>query len=138
MIKFTKDEKIAILFLLAVLFIGSSVFYCKKTDVLHKMALSAFNPTSGREPLAACLPNASRRQGREGATPNITAFGKVDINRATRDELVRIKNIGPVLAGRIISYREKEGPFSRIEDIKRVKGIGEKKYEKIKDDIALE
>jgi competence ComEA-like helix-hairpin-helix protein len=48
----------------------------------------------------------------------------VDINTATLKELVRLPNIGPVTAVRIYTYRETNGPFQSIEEIKGVEGIG--------------
>ncbi len=62
---------------------------------------------------------------------------KIDINKATADELTEIKGIGTELASRIVSYRETNGPFKSINDLTKVKGIGEKKLEKIKDQIVV-
>ncbi|MCD6539141.1 MAG: helix-hairpin-helix domain-containing protein [Candidatus Omnitrophica bacterium] len=50
---------------------------------------------------------------------------------------MKLPYIGEVLAKRIISYREKNGPFQSIEDLKKVKGIGEKKLKAIKNSISL-
>lgn len=58
---------------------------------------------------------------------------KVDINRAHLRDLLRIKGIGPVLAANIISYRNAYGPFSAVERLQDVKGIGKAKYDQIKD-----
>jgi competence protein ComEA len=48
-----------------------------------------------------------------------------------------LPGIGPVLAERIFEYRRQNGPFSSIEDIRRVSGIGEKRYEAIQDKITV-
>ena len=61
---------------------------------------------------------------------------KININKATVEELVQIKGIGQKYAERIISFRDKNGPFNKIEDIMNVKGIGPKKFELIKDLIT--
>jgi len=58
--------------------------------------------------------------------------GKINLNTATAEELESLPNIGPVMAKRIIEYRNIHGSFYNIEEIKEVKGIGEKTYEKIK------
>jgi len=64
--------------------------------------------------------------------------GRININTASRGELTDLPGIGSVLAGRIVDYRTGNGPFSRIEDIRKVTGIGEKRYEAIKDRIKVE
>lgn len=64
--------------------------------------------------------------------------GKININTATKEELKRLYKIGDKLAERIIEYREKNGPFKNIEDIKKVSGIGDKIFEAIKDSIVAQ
>ena len=61
----------------------------------------------------------------------------VNINKATQTELETLPGIGPSLADRIISYREQNGKFKKIEDIKNVAGIGDSKFENIKDFIKV-
>ncbi|MCI8309589.1 MAG: hypothetical protein HFJ45_05270, partial [Clostridia bacterium] len=62
---------------------------------------------------------------------------KVNINVATSEQLVTLPGIGDSLAEEIINYRLKNGNFSNIEDIKNVSGIGDNKFEKIKDFICV-
>ena len=62
---------------------------------------------------------------------------KVDLNKATVKELVKLKGIGKKYAERIIEYREKNGDFEKIEDLMKVKGIGQKKFDAIKDFISV-
>ncbi|MCW5850829.1 MAG: helix-hairpin-helix domain-containing protein [Anaerolineae bacterium] len=62
--------------------------------------------------------------------------GPINLNTATKAELDTLPGIGPALADRIIEYRQKNGPFQRPEDIKKVSGIGDKVYENIKDRIT--
>ena len=61
----------------------------------------------------------------------------VNINTANETELEELPGIGASIAGRIIEYRNKNGKFKSIEDIKNVTGIGDSKYEKIKDNIKV-
>ncbi len=68
----------------------------------------------------------------------VVAGDKVNINTASKEGLTNLNGIGPVTAERIIEYREKNGPFKKKEEIKTIKGIGEKTYQKIKDFIVLE
>ena len=61
----------------------------------------------------------------------------ININTATQTELETLNGIGPSLATKIIEYREENGDFESIEDIKNVSGIGDTKYENIKDFIEV-
>jgi len=63
--------------------------------------------------------------------------GKININLATQSELTDLPGIGGVLASRIVDYRRMHGNFTRIEDIRNVSGIGEKRYEAIEDKITV-
>jgi competence protein ComEA len=73
-----------------------------------------------------------------------TAFGaaseekvsRVNVNTASADELATLPGIGPSYAKRIVDYREKNGPFKRVEDLLNVQGIGEKTLEKIRDKVV--
>lgn len=62
---------------------------------------------------------------------------KININTATEEELDTLPGIGPSTATKILDYRKEKGKFKTIEEIKEVSGIGESKYEKIKDRITV-
>ena len=67
-----------------------------------------------------------------------TQVEKVNINTADENTLSEnLTGIGPAIAERIISYRNHYGGFQTIDELKNVKGIGEKIFEKIKDDITV-
>lgn len=68
---------------------------------------------------------------------NNEAEGKVNINTATQTELETLNGIGPSTASKIIEYRKQNGNFQSIEEIQNVSGIGDSKYESIKDDICV-
>ena len=61
----------------------------------------------------------------------------ININTADEEELKKIRGVGPVLAKRILEYRTNNGAFQAIEDIKKVKGIGAKTFEKMRDSITV-
>lgn len=59
--------------------------------------------------------------------------GVISLNRATATDLEALPGVGPVLAGRIVSFREQNGRFERVEDLLEVPGIGEAKLAAIRD-----
>ena len=62
---------------------------------------------------------------------------KVNINTANQSELETLPGIGPSLASRIIEYREQNGKFNSIEELKNVKGIGDAKFEDLKNSATI-
>ena len=71
------------------------------------------------------------------ALSSLTATAAVNLNTATKDELVALPGIGPAKAQAILDYRSKNGAFKSIEELKDVKGIGAKRYEKIKSELTV-
>lgn len=63
--------------------------------------------------------------------------GKININTASATQLDSLSGIGPTYAQRIIEYRNTNGGFKSIDELKKVKGIGEKTFEKFKDNITI-
>lgn len=62
---------------------------------------------------------------------------KININTASSTDLQQLPRIGPKVAQRIIDFREKHGQFKRVEDLMKVKGIGEKTFMNLKDLITV-
>lgn len=73
----------------------------------------------------------SNSQGKENVN------GKININSADEKTLESIPGVGPSTAKKIVDYRNKEGKFNSIEDIKNVSGIGNKKFDSMKDFISV-
>ncbi|HKB07493.1 MAG TPA: helix-hairpin-helix domain-containing protein [Candidatus Polarisedimenticolia bacterium] len=62
---------------------------------------------------------------------------KVNINTAGVDELVALPGIGKAYAERIVEYRQKNGPFKKVEDLLNVRGIGEKTFDRIRERLTI-
>ncbi len=62
---------------------------------------------------------------------------KININNASKEKLEELSGVGQSIAQKIIEYRQKNGRFKTIEDIKKVSGIGESKFNNIKDNIKV-
>lgn len=79
-----------------------------------------------------------RRQGVQGA-PVPQSYVRVDINRATEEQLEEhLYGIGPALARRIVEYRNRHGGFRSVEELREVRGIGEKTLEKIRPHVRVD
>ena len=72
-----------------------------------------------------------------GSTPGATAGAPIDINTATLEQLETLPGIGPAIAQRIVDYRQANGPFTSIEQIKDVSGIGDALFERLKGRITV-
>ena len=77
------------------------------------------------------------RRGRMSGPQLLTLGLAVDLNNATAADLDALPGIGPVIAKRIIDYRQAHGPFKKIADLENVSGIGPKKIEKIKPYVII-
>lgn len=84
------------------------------------------------------VPTIEEQQAQAAADPaSPTAMGKVNINTADAELLDTLPGVGESTAEKIIADRERNGPFSSPEDLKRVSGIGDKKFEELADLITV-
>ena len=121
MLNLERLEKKLIIFLLAALLAGTGVIVYKKSFPVGSLRIESSGTPS--------MPDAEVA----------SASGKkININKASIEELADLKGVGPALAGRITEYRSKNGLFISIDDLKKVPGIGDKLFSKIKDDVSLE
>jgi competence protein ComEA len=65
------------------------------------------------------------------------AVAAVNLNTATKEELIALPGIGPVKAQTILDYRKANGGFKSVEELKDVKGIGAKRFEKLKGELTV-
>lgn len=75
--------------------------------------------------------------GGAGAAGGAASGQKVNLNTATVAELDTLPRIGPLMAQRIIDYREANGPFAGVDDLRSVTGIGDKTFEGLKDLVTV-
>ena len=64
--------------------------------------------------------------------------GRVNINKASVEELLELPRVGEAVANRIVVFREENGPFKKVEDIKSVRGIGDKVFDQIRPSIRVD
>lgn len=114
---------------------GQDIFVPLKSEVDPAAAGSKQSaPTS---PAGTTGRNVFAAPGGVNSSSAAAANGLVNINTAGQNELDTLPGIGPAYAQRIIQYREANGPFKSIEDLKNVSGIGDKTFEKLKDRITV-
>jgi competence protein ComEA len=80
---------------------------------------------------------AARASGTETPRAQSAPSAPVDLNKASQDELTALPGIGPEMARRIVEFREQNGPFKRVEDLLKVKGIGEKSFQKLRPHVKV-
>jgi competence protein ComEA len=107
---------------------NSGIYLWQEGDTLQALLSAA-----GVEP-DADLSHIEIRVPKAGGTASLQ---KIDINRAEPWLLEALPSIGEVTAQAIVNYRTENGPFQRIEDLLKVKGIGEGTFDKIKDYITV-
>ena len=83
------------------------------------------------------IPIKGQYESESFASTSSNSNGKININTANETELDSLPGIGPAKALEIIKYREKNGRFKSIEEIKNIKGVGEASFEKLKDSIKV-
>ena len=80
-------------------------------------------------------PALAQRPGRAAA--KATVSGTVNINTAAAADFVGLPGIGAKTAARIVEYRQKNGPFKKVEELMNVRGIGEKNFLKLKPQLTV-
>jgi comEA protein len=130
---FTKNEQKVFLFLSAVLLTGVAVKAYKAyivptstSSFNYSVSDSIFNERS------RSLMNDSL------AADSINITTKVDLNSATKTELMSLPGIGEAMAERIMLYRDEKGRFKTVNELRKIKGIGEKKFDKLKPHIEVQ
>lgn len=92
---------------------------------------AAAGSQNGSTGISAGSPSGTSAGSGSAASP------KISINSASNSELQELTGVGPAIAEKILLYRSKNGGFKSLEDLKNVSGIGDKTFEKLKDQITL-
>ena len=117
----SRQEKLIIIFLLACAVVGLSISFYKKTHLPEIRVV----PSS-------IIKESARLESK------ILSRQIININTSDKERLTLLPGIGPALAERIVAYRRENGLFFSLEDITKVPGIGNAKYESIKNFITTE
>ena len=140
---------IVIAAVLCALIIGYNAFYVPDASMSNITVAVDTSTPSGEEytpqaPVASSVPSrmasaaTSAKGGGSSSHVSSAVNGKININTATVQQLSDgLDDIGDVMAKRIVAYREKNGKFQTIEQIKNVSGIGDKTFAKLKDHITI-
>jgi competence ComEA-like helix-hairpin-helix protein len=119
-----RRERAVLLLVTAAFLVGVGISYCKHAGLRRQ---AAPNPIAVVQDTSAGCPADS-----VGAPP------PVDLNQATPRQLDGLPGIGPVLAGRIVEYRQRKGGFHSVRELRAVSGIGEKRYSALKDLVTVD
>ena len=76
-------------------------------------------------------------KGAAAASRKAPLTGKISLNNASVEELTKLPRIGEKVAQRIVEYRGKHGGFKKVEELMNVKGIGEKTFEHLRENLSL-
>ncbi len=135
-IGFTKNELRVVLILVAAFIIGSGIKVYKNSfsSENEQFDYSSMDNIFLEKSIAESTPpdlsfNAVQDERKKKNTPKLKS---ININKASKTELMKLPGIGEVTAERIINYREENGYFTSESDLLKVKGIGKKKLEQIK------
>ena len=120
-----KNFEYMTLLIITVLFIGLMV----------GLLIGRFTSTS--EIRLSSYDHATISDSEDAQTESHAAVGKLNINIATAKELAMLPGIGDTYAQRIVEYRKENGPFMKIDDLLKVKGIGQKRIAEISEYITV-
>ncbi len=141
---FTAQERRVIYILIGILVVGSVVYFYKLRNPyfapeLDKAVLEMSYEDKGIDSLIKLSTSQvgikKHEINNKGKNPSTS---KVNINTASKEKLMQLPGIGPVYAERIIDYRTENGRFNNLAEIRNIKGIGEKKFENLKDKIEID
>ena len=87
--------------------------------------------------IASLIAGSSTLDAQRATRPPVVSTAVVNLNTASVAELEKLPGVGATTAARIIEYRQKKGPFKKIEELMNVQGIGEKSFLKLKPQLTV-
>jgi competence ComEA-like helix-hairpin-helix protein len=150
---YTRRQIVVLLILLAIAGLGLAIGHWRRArpdaaDYLEQLdrapapipnlavPRSEDGASSGPSPESEPRRSRRRKTSPESARPRNAPTGAspdaIDLNRATTVELTRLPGVGPALAQRIVDVRKADGPFTRIDELGRVRGMSARKVEKLR------
>lgn len=155
---YTRRQILVLLIVLAIAGFGLAVGHWRRArpdavdylEQLDRAPAPSSNPTAPRSGDGAAAPTSSEREPRSSrrrreprapershSAPVDAPADPIDLNRATTDELTRLPGIGAALARRIVDTRDADGPFTRVDELERVRGISARKVEKLRAFVTI-
>jgi competence protein ComEA len=122
-----------------VLWIGWTVPHSRYVEAERSSELGTLqdHPLRSSGPLAVSEAAFSLAQRQDASRTTRPVAEKLDLNRATEQDFEALPGIGPLLAERIVEYRQARGAFRDVEQLRRVKGIGKKKFDRIRSLVGV-
>ena len=136
---FTKNEQKVFLFLSVVFLAGVSIKAYKAYFVqepVHQFDYSA-SDKEFEERSKQLTALSSERKSADTQNIGQAAHKKIDLNTATKNDLVALPGIGEGIAEEILLYRDERGAFTSLDQLRKIKGIGAKKFEKLRPYIEI-
>jgi comEA protein len=148
---FTKNEGRIVIFLVAAFLIGCCIkIYMASTHSMKRFDYSASDSVFAERSRLANSPESTLTAGNDtlsgakdssqyadAADLSVDEDGKINLNTATKEQLISLPGIGDVSADLILAYREKHGKFKTLGDLRNIHGIGQKKIERLSSYITL-
>ena len=138
MFGFTRQEKSVIIFLIIIFTIGTGIITIRKLSYRDTAEQFKSRYSELDKEFSEISKNDSLLTIQKEKRENQTINSKININTADEGEFMKLPGIGTVLSKRIINYRNSIGKFKTVNEITKIKGIGEKKFEKILPHIYIE